>query len=319
MLIDEGWSTNNSRGQGDLRQIRPEVDLPGILSYAKQKNVKVWLWAHWEAVDRYMDEVFALFEKWGVAGVKIDFMNRDDQWMVDFYHRAAETAARHHLMLDFHGAYKPTGMSRTWPNVLTYEGVLGMEYSKWSARPTANHNATLPFTRLLAGPMDYTPGGFRNVTPAEFVPRMIEPMVPTTRAHQLGLYVVYESGLLMLADFPGAYQGQKELPFLEAVPATWDETRGLAGAPGEYAVVARRSGSDWYIGAITNHDGRELTLSLSFLPEGNFTAQTYADAPDAAQNPTHTTIASQTVSRTSNLTLKLAPTGGFAAILKPAR
>jgi alpha-glucosidase len=262
-----------------------------------------------------MDEVFPLFARWGVAGVKIDFMDRDDQWMVGFYHRAAERAAANKLLLNFHGAYKPTGMSRTWPNVLTYEGVLGLEYLKWSGRTTADHNTFLPFTRMLAGPLDYTPGGFRNVSPAEFRPRNIEPLVPNTRAHQLGLYVVFESALQMLADHPGAYEGQKELAFLKAVPAVWDETRGVAGRPGEYAVVARRSGQTWFLGGITNHDGRALEVPLDFLPAGDFTAEVYGDAG----SPAATEVKSQKVTRTGKLSVRLAPTGGFAAILRPAR
>ncbi len=317
-LIDEGWSTNNAKGQGDLRQIKPEIDLPGLLAHARSKGVKVWLWAHWEAVDRHMEEVFAMFEKWGVAGVKIDFMDRDDQWMVNFYYRAAEAAARRKLMLDFHGAYKPTGMSRTWPNVLTFEGGMGLEYIKWSARVTAAHNTVLPFTRLLAGPFDYTPGAMNNVRPADFAPRFVEPSVPHTRAHQTALYVILESALQMLCDYPGAYEGQKEMEFIRAVPAAWDETRGVAGAPGEYVVVARRKGADWYVGAITNGRAREIQVPLSFLGSGEYQATVYADAPDAAENPKNTTVSRQTVRGDGSLTWKLAPAGGAAAVFKPA-
>jgi alpha-glucosidase len=318
-LIDEGWSTNNARGQGDLREIKKEIDLPGLMAYAKQKGVKVWLWAHWEAVDRHMDEVFAMFEKLGVAGVKIDFMDRDDQWMVNFYYRAAETAAKHKLMLDFHGAYKPTGMQRTWPNVLTYEGGMGLEYLKWSGRITAEHNTVLPFTRLLAGPLDYTPGGMRNVRPDDFKPQFVEPVVPHTRAHQLALFVVIESAFTMLADYPGAYEGLKEMEFLKSVPAAWDETRGIDGRPGEFAVIARRKGSDWYIGAITNGNPREIDVPLEFLPDGKFNARIFADAADAAQKPVNTLIDSKPVTRTSSLKLKLAPAGGAAVIVRASR
>jgi alpha-glucosidase len=317
-LIDEGWSTNNAKGQGDLRQIKPEIDLPALLQHARSKGVKLWLWAHWEAVDRHMEEVFSLFEKWGVAGVKIDFMDRDDQWMVNFYYRAAEAAARHKLMLDFHGAYKPTGMSRTWPNVLTFEGGMGLEYIKWSARVTAAHNTVLPFTRLLAGPFDYTPGAMNNVRPDDFTPRFVEPSVPHTRAHQTALYVILESALQMLCDYPGAYQGQKETDFIRAVPAAWDETRGIAGMPGEYVVIARRKGPSWYLGAITNRSARTLEVPLAFLSAGEFQATLYADAPDAALNPKNTVVATQTVRRGGTLRLSLAPAGGAAAVFRPA-
>lgn len=313
-LIDEGWSTNNARGQGDLRQIKKEIDLPGLLEHAKNKGVKVWLWAHWEAVDRHMEEVFANFEKWGVAGVKIDFMDRDDQWMVGFYHRAAESAARHKLLLDFHGAYKPTGMSRTWPNVLTYEAVMGMEYLKWSARVTAEHDTVIPFTRMLAGPLDFTPGGMRNVRPSEFAPRNSEPVVPTTRAHQMALYVLFESGLQMLADYPGAYRGEKELTFLKAVPAAWDETRGIGGRPGQSAVVARRTGSEWYLGAITDGSSREIEIPLEFLPPGEFSAEIWADG----DGPAGTVLSTKGVTRTSKLVARLAPAGGYAVHIRAA-
>ena len=159
-------------------------------------------------------------------------------------------------------------MSRTWPNVLTFEGVMGAEYLKWRARVNAFHNTVVPFTRMLAGPLDYTPGGMRNVVPAEFVPRFSEPLTPTTRAHQLALFVVFESALQMLADHPEAYRGTKEIDFLKEVPAAWDETRGLAGSPGEYVVLARRKGNDWYVGAITNANARDLEIPLEFLPAG---------------------------------------------------
>ena len=189
-----------------------------------------------------MDDAFAQFEKWGIAGVKIDFMDRTDQWMVNWYRTAARKAAEHHLMVDFHGAFKPDGMRRTFPNVLTREGVMGAEYNRWSARVTPQHNVTLAFTRMLAGPMDYTPGGFDNVTQENFMPRNTAPMVMGTRAHQTALFVVFESELQMVADSPDAYDGQKELEFLKAVPASWDETRVLNGVPPKYITIARRRG-----------------------------------------------------------------------------
>src|ERR1700733_5359053 len=235
MLIDEGWA---APGEGslpaDVTRTIPDMDMPEILRYAKSKGVGIWLWLHWTSVQRQMEEAFALYEKWGLVGVKIDFMNRDDQWMVDFYHRMAKTAAAHHLMLDFHGAYKPDGMSRTWPNVITREAVMGLEYSKWSARITPDHDVMLAFTRMLAGPMDYTPGGFDNVTPAEFEPRNVKPMVMGTRAHQLALYVVFDSPLMMVSDYPEAYKGQKDFEFIKEVPTTWDEVREIDGVPMKY-------------------------------------------------------------------------------------
>jgi alpha-glucosidase len=317
MLIDEGWAGRGEGKAADITQTNSNIDMPEILRHAASKNVKVWLWAHWTSVDKQMNEAFALFQKWGVAGVKIDFMDRDDQWMVDFYHRVVKKAAEHRLMIDFHGAYKPDGGRRTWPNLMTQEGVLGLEYVKWSGRATPGHNVTLAFTRMLAGPLDYTPGGFDNRTRQNFVSRFREPVTMGTRAHQLALFVVFESPFMVLADHPEAYRGQKELAFLSAVPATWDETRVLKGRPDEFVAIARRSGREWYIGAITDWDERELELPLEFLGAGDYTAEMYTDAPDAAVEPKHTTVEQKNVTRSSLLKVKLAPGGGAAIRIRP--
>lgn len=323
MLIDAGWAkAERSRPDdyavlADITQVTPEIDMPELLRYAKEKNVRLWLWAHWTSVDKYMDQAFPLFEKWGIAGVKIDFMNRDDQWMVNWYRRVVENAAQHHLMIDFHGAYKPDGLRRTWPNLMTREGVMGKEYLKWSARTTPVHNTTLPFTRMLAGPMDYTPGAFGNVTRAEFIPRDHMPMAPDTRAHELALYVVLESPLQMVSDYPEHYAGQHDFEFIKQVPATWDETRVLDGLPMQNITIARRSGKDWYIGSITNWDARDVKVPLSFLGEGKYTAEIYADAPDAAVNATHTAFTRQPVDRTTVLDVHMAGGGGNAIWIHP--
>lgn len=320
-MLDAGWAVVTRGGPSDsgvdLTRVRPEIDMPAVLEYAKSKNVKLWLWAHWSDVDRQMDAAFPLYEKWGIAGVKIDFMDRDDQQMVDFYRRTAKLAAEHHLMVDFHGAYKPDGIERTWPNVLTREGVLGLEYNKWSARVTPEHNVMLAFTRLIAGPMDYTPGGFRNSTMAGFEPRNVQPMVMGTRAHQTALFVVYQSPFEMVSDDPEAYAGQKELAFLSAVPVTWDETRVLTGKVGEYIAVARRKGKEWYIGAITGRDAVEIDLPLEFLGAGSYTAEIYSDAPDAETSPTHTTLERRKVDRSMRIHTKMVPGGGQAIRIRP--
>jgi alpha-glucosidase len=320
MLIDAGWA---APGEGDLpadiTRAIPAIDMPEILRYAKSKGVGVWLWLHWASVERQMDEAFALYEKWGVAGVKIDFMNRDDQWMVDFYRRMAKTAADHHLMVDFHGAYKPDGLSRTWPNVITREAVMGLEYLKWSARTTPDHDVMLPFTRMLAGPMDYTPGGFDNVTPAEFQPRDVKPMVMGTRAHQLALYVVFDSPLMMVADYPEAYKGQKDFEFIKEVPSSWDETHVVNGKVGEFVTLARKKGGEWYLGGITNWDSREVNIPLEFLGAGEYIAEIYSDAPDAAVNPKHTTIEQRRVTASTLLKVNLAPGGGVAIRFAPVK
>jgi len=321
LLIDAGWAY---RGAGpndshaDLTRTNPEIDMPAILEYAKAKNVRIWLWAHWTDIDRQMDQAFPLFEKWGIAGVKIDFMNRDDQWMVDFYRRVLAKAAAHRLMIDFHGAFKPDGIDRTWPNLLTREGVMGLEYCKWSARITPEHNLTLAFTRALAGPMDYTPGGFDNVTRAEFEGRSKKPMVMGTRAHQTALFVVYDSPLQMVSDYPEAYRGQKELPFLSAVPASWNETRVLNGKVGDYITIARRHGREWYIGSIAGSHGAQLDIPLEFLPPGDFIAEIYSDAPDAAESPAHTAAERKKVNRSMTLKAVMVPGGGQAIRVRPA-
>ena len=325
MLIDAGWALaperngpNDYAALADITQVNPEIDMPELLRYAKERNVRLWLWSHWTSVDKYMDKAFPLFEKWGIAGVKIDFMNRDDQWMVGFYHRVVELAAAHHLMIDFHGAYKPDGLRRTWPNLITREGVMGKEYLKWSARTTPVHNTTLPFTRMLAGPMDYTPGAFGNSNRENFVARNFMPMGLGTRAHELALYVVFESPLEMVSDYPEHYEGQKEFDFIRRVPCTWDEVRVLSGRPMESIVLARRSGNDWYVGSLTNWDERTVKVPLTFLGDGEYTAEIYSDAPDTAQEATHTTLTKRPVNRTTVLDVHMVSGGGNAIWIHPA-
>jgi len=245
-------------------------------------------------------------------------MDRSHQWMANWHRQSAAQGAAHHSMLDYHGAFKPDGLRRTYPNVLTRESVMGAEYNKWSARETPVHNATLPFTRMLAGPMDYTPGGFLNVTKDQFEARNSNPMVMGTRAYQTALFVVFESPFQMVADYPGAYEGQKELTFLQQVPTTWDETRVLNGRPARFITVARRSGRDWYVGSITNWDARDLDLPLSFLGAGAYSAEIYADGPNAATDAKDSVLQKQSVTNQTVLKLKLAPGGGAAIRLVPA-
>jgi alpha-glucosidase len=239
-------------------------------------------------------------------------MDRDDQWMVEWYHRLLRLAAEHRLLVDLHGAYPPTGIRRTYPNLLTQEGVMGAEYNKWSSRITATHNVTLPFTRMLLGPMDYTPGGFRNVKPQDFVPRDRQPLVQTTRGQALAMYVVYESPLQAVADTPDAYHGQAGLDFLKVVPASWDETRFLAGEIGHFIVIARRCGLHWFVGAMTNEEERTLEISLEFVGEGRFSATTYADG----DTPSALVVTQKVTGPDDLITLKLAPSGGAAIRLE---
>jgi len=314
MLVDAGWSARE-----DITKMNGRVDIPEVVRYAASKNVKVWIWLSYRDTARQMQDAFPIYENWGVAGLKIDFIERDDQGGIDWYYRVAELAAQHHLMLDFHGATKPTGMQRTWPNVLGYEAVAGMEQSKAGSRDNPDHHVTLPFTRMLAGPMDYTPGGFDNVTKADFEARMQAPMVMGTRAHQLAMYAVYEAPIQMVSDHPSAYNDQPSFEFIKAVPATWDETRALNGMPGEYITIARRNGEQWFIGSMTNWSPRTLDLPLTFLGNGRFRAEIYADAEDAERLPKNVSIVKKTVDKSTHLKAQLAPGGGYAVRLAPIK
>lgn len=321
MLIDEGWHAGAGGGGVvqpgvDVTRPLPELDLPGLIAYAKDRKVGLWLWLNWKALDAQMDEAIPLYEQWGIKGIKVDFMDRDDQAMVDYYHRLLTKTGQHHLMVDLHGAEHPTGLIRTYPHYLTQEGVMGAEYNKWSRRVTATHNVTLAYTRMLLGPMDYTPGGFRNVAPATFDPRNELPFVQTTRGQALAMYVVYDSPFGVVADSPDTYrESPAGLDFVGAAPTTWDETRFVTGEIGQSVVVARRKGSDWWIGAMTNEAGRTVKVPLGFLGAGTFAADIRQDG--AA--PTDLVATRQTVKAGDVLTLKLAPSGGAAVRLTPVR
>ena len=289
MLIDVGWyfleNPSDWFSNSDITKPIKDIDIPGLVDYGKSKNVGILLWIYWKAAEEQMDVAFPLYEKWGVKGVKIDFMNRDDQYMVNFYEKTVKLAAEHHLTIDFHGAFKPTGLRRTYPNLLTREGVMGLEYSKWSKRTNPEHDCTIPFTRMLAGPLDYTPGGFSNATQEKFVPRNLEPMTQGTRCHQLALYVVFESPLQMLPDYPENYKKGLGLDFLKKVPSTWDETIVLDGQPGDYVSIARRHGDEWFVGAITDWTARNLELTFNFLDKNKkYIAEYYTDGDDALKN-----------------------------------
>ena len=329
ILIDAGWhegaAWTNTPGSNVIKPI-PEMDMPAILSYAKSKKVGVWVWLQWKQLDWQMEEALATYEKWGIKGIKVDFMDRSDQEIVEYFHKLLSATAKHHIMVDLHGAYPPNGLVRTYPHFMTQEGVMGAEYNKWSGRVTATHNVTLPFTRMILGPIDYTPGGFRHATPAEFpsVRRNTLPYVKTTRGQAVAMYVVFDSPFQMLADSPISYtktegawpkpqsDWEDGLEFIKDVPTTWDETRILQGDIGQYIVSARRKGKDWYIGAMTNEAGRTLTIPLSFLDKGNYTAQVWQDGK------TISTLSKTEAQQTSknSLTLTLAPSGGAVAVFK---
>ena len=270
VILDEGWAVNK---QADLFQVVPEIDIQELVDYGAERNVGIVLWVGYAAIDKDMEHVCQHYADMGVYGFKVDFMDGDDQMIVDFYYRMAETAARNQLFVDFHGAYKPTGLHRTYPNVLNHEGVYGLEQAKWdNESDLVTNEVTIPFIRMVAGPMDYTQGAMRNANKNNFKAVYTEPMSQGTRCRQLAEYVIFESPFNMLCDSPSNYLNEDECThFIASVPTTWDETVVLDGKVGEYLVIARRKGFHWYVGAITNWEERDLKLDLSVLP--NFSAK----------------------------------------------
>jgi len=309
IILDEGWSD-----PANLLKTNPAVDMPELLAYARERKVGVVLWCVWLTLDRQLQEALDRFAGWGVRGIKVDFMDRDDQKVVNFYKKVASEAAKRKLIVDFHGAFKPTGLRREYPNVLTREGVLGLEYSKWSKQVTPEHDLLIPFIRMLAGPMDFTPGAMRNAAEKVFQPVFSEPMSQGTRCHQLAMFVVYESPFQMLCDSPSAYEREPEImDFLGKAPTVWDETRAIDAKVGDYVVVARRSGEDWYVGAMSDWTPRELEVDLGFLGGGEYRAEIYADGVNAARYASDFARTSRAITAGDRLKIKLAPGGGWAA------
>jgi alpha-glucosidase len=309
VILDEGWYK-----LGNLLELEKGINMEEIVSYAKQKNVGVILWCVWKTLDNQLEAAMNQFEKWGVKGVKVDFMQRDDQWMVNYYWKIAKECAKRKMLVDFHGAFKPSGLYRTYPNFISNEGVKGLENCKWSDLITPEHDVTLPFIRMWAGPMDYTPGAMVNATKLDFKPIFNTPMSQGTRCHQLAMYAIYESPLQMLADNPTNYNREAEcLEFISRVPSVWDETVVLDAKVANYVAVARQKGTEWYIGAMTNWDPRELTIDLSFLETGkNYTAIIFQDGINADRNANDYKKVTRKVAKGDKLTIKLAPGGGWA-------
>ncbi|MBR5725022.1 MAG: glycoside hydrolase family 97 protein [Bacteroidales bacterium] len=316
VILDEGWAVNL---KADLFQIVPEIDLKAIVDHANAKGVGIILWAGYWAMDRDVEGICKYYSGMGVKGFKVDFMNRDDQIMVDFYTRVAETAARYHLLVDFHGAFKPCGLQRPYPNVINHEGVAGLEQMKW-AQPTVDqvtYDVQIPFIRMFAGPLDYTQGAMRNANRRNYRPVNSEPMSQGTRCRQLAEYVIFEAPLTMLCDAPTNYLAEPEcLNWMAAVPTVWDETVALDGKIGDYAAIARRKGADWYVGVMTDWDAREMELDLgSFLPAGTWRVEIFRDGVNADRKATDYVREVQTVSVPSqgSLKVKMAPGGGWTA------
>ncbi|MBC7920166.1 MAG: glycoside hydrolase family 97 protein [Ferruginibacter sp.] len=294
----------------DVARPVPGLDMQKICDYGRQRGVGIRVWVYWEALNRKLDEAFAQYEKWGLRGLMVDFMDRDDQEMVNLQEKILRKAAEHKLHIQFHGAYKPTGLHRTYPNEFTREGTLNYENNKWNSRVDPDHDINIPFTRMLAGSTDYHLGGFRAVPRSQFKVQSTEPLMLGTRCHQLAMYVVLENYQGMVCDYPAAYRGQAGFDFLKQVPTVWDETRVVDARVGEWITIARRKGADWFVGTITNWTAREVPIRLDFLPDGAYSAELYADAPDADQHPNHLTQQTRTVRRADTLTVQLAAGGG---------
>jgi alpha-glucosidase len=301
----------------DILTPRPELEFPKILAYAKQRGIRIRLWVHWRALNERLEEAFTRYEKWGISGLMVDFLDRNDQEMVRFCERVLESAARHKLHIQFHGSYMPSGEQRTFPNLFSREGVLNLEYLKWSARCTPQHNIDVAYTRALAGPTDYHLGGFCAVPPDRFQPRSAMPNVLGTRCHHLAMYVVYENPMPMVCDKPSSYEGQTGFEFLTKVPTTWDETRFLAGKAGEFVVVARRKDTTWYLGGMTNNTARELLVPLDMLDSGEYEAEIFVDGSLSPDEPNAIRLERQAVEIGSALDVALAPGGGFVAVIHP--
>ena len=313
VILDEGWAVNK---KADLFQVVPEIDIEELVRYGQERNVGIVLWAGYWAFERDMEKVCEHYSKIGVKGWKVDFMDRDDQMMVDFYRRTAETAARYHQFVDFHGAFKPSGQNRTYPNILNFEGVHGLEQMKWSAPGTdqLTYDVIFPYIRMASGPVDYTQGAMRNYNYKYYKPCNVDPVSQGTRCHQLGMYVAFESPFNMLCDAPQHYEQEKECTELIArIPTVWDETVALDGKVGEYIVIARRSGDKWYVGGISGQRSKNVSLDLGFLGEGEWTLELFKDGVNAGR---HAEDYKREIRPAGNtLEVNMAPGGGFVAIL----
>ena len=313
MMFDAGWSDPQ-----DNRKLNPDIDVPDLIAYARKKGVRVLLWNEAHALSGNLEEALDRYAAWGASGIMVDFMDRDDQPMLRFQERVAREAARRRMVVNFHGVAKPTGLQRAYPNLLTREAVLGHEYDMWSDRVTPDHALTVPFVRMLAGPLDWEGGAMLNGTQKTFRVVGEQPMSQGTRTQQLAQYVVYDSPLQYLAGTPSDYRTAPEFTrFLAGIPSTWDETRPLQGGIGDYLAVARRAGDTWYVAAMTDWTARTLQLPLSFLPPGEYQAEIVADGANADRYAADYRIDRRVVRSQNTLTLELAPGGGYVARLSP--
>ena len=314
-LFDDGWCVNQ-----DLLKPLPGLNMTEVIAYAGSKGVDVMVWVLWKSLVEQWDDAFNLFKKWGIKGIKIDFMNRDDQLMVEFYEAAAAKSAEQKMIIDFHGAYKPAGLRRKYPNVLTREALIEFEYNGWTSHDNPEHHNLLPYIRMFTGPMDYIPATMRNSTKDNFRPIGDYPMGQGTRAHSIAMWIVVNSPLTMLPDSPSDYYREKECTdFISRLPVVWDETQLLQGKIGEYTVMARRSGEEWFIGAITNRDKRTLELETGFLGSGTYLIEAIEDGINAGSRAEDYRKAETIIRAGEVLKLSLASGGGWVARIKPAK
>lgn len=313
IILDEGWSKSTT----DLLAPNKDIDIRKLVAYGESKHVGIILWTLWKPLIQRLDETLDLWAEWGIKGVKMDFMQRSDQQMVNIQEEVARACAAHHMLADFHGTFKPAGLQRKYPNYISNEGVKGSENNKWSADITPRHNVTIPYIRMTAGAMDYTPGVMRNAQEVNFHISFERPVSLGTRAHQVAMYVVYESPLQMFADSPSNYLADPECTgYMSRIPVTWDETRAIEGKVGEYIVVARRKGSTWYLGGMTDWNERNIEVPMDMLGEGSYEATIFSDGTNAARFAEDYKISETTLDKSSKLTVHLAPGGGYVAILE---
>jgi len=317
MLVDWQWYGKFNSPEADITKWAPQINMPGIIEYAKSKNVKILVWLYSSDVNRNSayKKALPLYEKWGVAGIKIDFMDRDDQQMVNWYHDIIKCAAENHLMIDFHGAYKPDGIIRTWPNMITREGVMGNEYYKFSNKMSPEHNVKLAFTRMLAGQMDITPGAFLNVTKEQFK-NQTPAVVWNTRAAELSKFVIFESPLTVVCDHPDNIRNQPGTDFLKIVPTVWDDIKFISGYPDNYVAIAKRTGDKWFVGVMNNSVGKTIDLKLDFLPDGDYVSEIWADTKNSDKDPKELKKAIQSIKSGGIMKVTLSKNGGFVAVIK---
>jgi alpha-glucosidase len=317
MLVDWQWYGPFNSPEADITKWAPQINMPEIIAYAKSKNVKIILWIYSSDVNRNSayKTALPLYKQWGAAGIKIDFMDRDDQEMVNWYHDIIKCAADNQLLVDFHGAYKPDGIIRTYPNMITREGVMGNEYYKFSTKMSPEHNVKLAYTRMLAGQMDYTPGAFLNVTKEQYK-NQTPAVVWNTRAAELSKFVIYESPLTVVCDHPDNILNKAGADFLKIVPTVWDDIKFIGGTPDSYIALAKRSNDTWFVGIMNNSVGKKISFTLDFLPEGTYEMNVWTDGKNANKDPKELQLKKQTVKKGDSIKIALANNGGFVATIK---